>query len=121
MWDSIKSFWLSTPTSTPTPPTEEEEEDLGENIEEKQDEEEEEEENEDDDSSSPGEVFTETSPFTGFSEPEKVKLTKKMKKMMQILWMKSQVHLKVVMKMMKMLNQILCHHKHLMMTMKMKI
>ena len=28
MWDSIKSFWLSTPTSTPTPPTEEEEEDL---------------------------------------------------------------------------------------------
>lgn len=79
MWDSIKSFWLSTPTSTPTPPTEEEE-DLGENIEEKQEEkeeeekekgEEEEEENEDDDSSSPGEVFTETSPFTGFSEPEK--------------------------------------------------
>lgn len=70
MWDSIKSFWLSTPTSTPTPPTEEEE-DLGENIEEKQDEEEEEEKNEDDDSSSPGEVFTETSPFTGFSEPEK--------------------------------------------------
>lgn len=73
MWDSIKSFWLSTPTSTPTPPTEEEEEDLGENIEEKQDEEdeEEEEENEDDDSSSSGEVLTETSPFTGFSEPEK--------------------------------------------------
>lgn len=76
MWDSIKSFWLSTPTSTPTPPTEEEEEDLGENIEEKQEEKEkeegeEEEENEDDDSSSPGEVFTETSPFTGFSEPEK--------------------------------------------------
>lgn len=73
MWDSIKSFWLGTPNSTPTPPTEEEEEDLGENIEEKQDEEdeEEEEENEDDDSSSSGEVLTETSPFTGFSEPEK--------------------------------------------------
>lgn len=72
MWDSIKSFWLGTPNSTPTPPTEEEE-DLGENIEEKQDEEdeEEEEENEDDDSSSSGEVLTETSPFTGFSEPEK--------------------------------------------------
>ena len=30
--DSIKSFWLGTPNSTPTPPTEEEE-DLGENRE----------------------------------------------------------------------------------------
>ena len=70
MWDSIKSFLLGTPTPLS------DEEDLGENIEENREQKEEKEEEgddkiEDDDSSSSGEVLTETSPFTGFSEPEK--------------------------------------------------
>lgn len=74
MWGAIKSFWSGTPT-----PTGSADEDLGEEIGEEIEieketdspEEKEEGSSQDEDESSPGEVFAETSPFTGFSEPEK--------------------------------------------------
>lgn len=74
MWGAIKSFWSGTPT-----PTGSADEDLGEEIgeeieiekETESPEEKEEGSSQAEDESSPGEVFAETSPFTGFSEPEK--------------------------------------------------
>ncbi|EMG48220.1 Ubiquitin carboxyl-terminal hydrolase putative [Candida maltosa Xu316] len=77
MWGTIKSFWSgSSNSSTPTPTSfestdEDLGEDLGEDIGEDIGEEIHNDNEEVEDESSPGEVYAETSPFTGFSETDK--------------------------------------------------